>query len=137
MNLEQLWKLAAKKPSLSDNEILKVKKCINDFLDRRDLGGRDYILTGGAALAMHGLRKKINDLDLVVPDMNAHRVLDRSGDYEIDAYDKYNTPIPSKLQKQFKMIKGVRVATKPALLALKRSLNRPKDQDDIKKLIKS
>ncbi len=106
---------------------MRILFAIHTFLDRHCLPRNTYILGGSAAIHLHGIWNRFNDVDLYVPGLARHTEaicwglkVDASGD-KAGIFDNAK-PV---------LIHGIRVADLPTLLRFKRWLNRPKDQEKI------
>jgi hypothetical protein len=99
-----------------------------------------YMVTAGAALYVWGLRDTYTDIDIIVPDLpEAHSSMVIYGQ-EIEGG---NLPgwrtIPmfdvDMAWRARKRVDGVWVMDLPDILRFKVALNRPKDQNDIRRLL--
>ena len=86
------------------------------------------VVAAGGAMWKHGLRKEVNDIDLLHPQMagrpNRHVWI---GGWEVDSG---GFPLPGECLDSV-VIDGIRVQSPAALLAFYRRLNREKDQTSI------
>ena len=114
------------------------------FLESEGLQACDVTIGAGGAMIMHGLRDETRDIDIDVPDavfaaMRTRGLFEkeiRPGVYLVS----YNEVIDLHRKEAFdttQMIEGVCVSTLESILALKRMLNREKDQLDIEKIEKA
>ena len=109
-----------------------------------------WVGAGGASL-MHGLRDTTNDIDAgcyldtlhyVAEKLHAHiEIYGRAQGYMFDGQkllhlEKYVTDLHEESCEpdELVMVDGVNVYSLESLLAMKLKLNRPKDQDEIRKL---
>ena len=111
------------------------------FLKKEGLKAEDVTIGAGGAMIMHGLREETRDIDTDIPDDVFAEIRTRglpekeirSGVFVIS----YNEVIDLHRKEDFdetEMIDGVCVSTLESILALKRMLNREKDQADIAKI---
>lgn len=111
------------------------------FLKKEGLKAEDVTIGAGGAMIMHGLREETRDIDTDIPDDVFAEIRTRGlpekeirpGVFVIS----YNEVIDLHRKEDFdetEMIDGVCVSTLESILALKRMLNREKDQADIAKI---
>lgn len=122
------------------------EKFIKDF----ELDKNTVVVGAGAALMLLGLRDKINDIDVAIPENDFDRI---SKKHKVVIYEVKETTgirktkvIPNILgnidihiEKDFEntiLLDGIRIYSVPRLLKQKELMNREKDQEDIKKLKK-
>jgi hypothetical protein len=113
------------------------------FLEAEAISACDVTIGAGGAMIMYGLREETQDIDIDIPDSVFDSIRKRGlpekeirpGVYLI----RYDEVIDLHRKEAFdttKMLDGVCVSTLESILALKRMLNREKDQVDIDKIEK-
>lgn len=113
------------------------------FLKQEGLEACQVTVGAGGAMIMHGLREETHDIDIDVPDdvfaaMRTRGLPEkeiRPGVYLV-VYDDFIDLHRKEAFDTTQMIDGVCVSTLESILALKRMLNREKDQPDIEKIEK-
>jgi len=118
-----------------------IRMTIDMYIAAHGLGAdTPYMVTAGAALYVWGLRDTYTDIDIIVPDLpEAHSSMVIYGQ-EIEGG---NLPgwrtIPmfdvDMAWRARKRVDGVWVMDLPDILRFKVALNRPKDQNDIRRLL--
>ena len=111
------------------------------FLEKENLEAKDVTIGAGGAMIMHGLRQETRDIDTDITD-EVFAEIRRRGLPEKEIRPgvfviSYNEVIDLHRKEEFdetQMIDGVCVSTLKSILALKRMLNREKDQADIAKI---
>lgn len=113
----------------------------NKFLDRFKLKPEEFILGAGGALLFHGLRETTDDMDTAISNGLFDELLSTKkyklhyfGETEILAYNKHIDLHRLLFKPDTVIIDGVCCYSLEELLRQKQSLNRPKDQEDIRKL---
>lgn len=118
----------------------QVVAALNKFQNDYQIPQENILVFAGSALVLHGLRDFCSDIDLGLPTEECHRLEKLEGftkttprvagflRMEIGDLDMGNNTYPAQ------WVGGFRVQTLESLLQLKLEMNRPKDQEDIKKL---
>ena len=119
-----------------------MRRAIDAFLAHNGLGpDTPYMVTAGAALYVWGIRETYTDIDVIVPDMlEDHASLVAYGqEIEGGNLPSWRT-IPNfdvdAAWRCRRLVDGVWVMSLADLLRFKVALNRPKDQDDIQRLLR-
>lgn len=106
-----------------------------------DLNPGHYWVTAGAALLFYGLRETTADIDLGCDRVLADQLEVRGYDMrrEADGRRRFHLPGQVDISEDFglgpvQQIQGIPVVSPAGVLALKRFLNREKDQADIRRL---
>lgn len=106
-----------------------------------DLNPGHYWVTAGAALLFYGLRETTADIDLGCDRVLADQLEVRGYDMrrEADGRRRFHLPGEVDISEDFglgpvQQIQGIQVVSPAGVLALKRFLNREKDQADIRRL---
>ena len=106
-----------------------------------DLNPGHYWVTAGAALLVYGLREATADIDLGCDRVLADQLEVRGYDMrrEADGRRRFHLPGEVDISEDFglspvQQIQGIPVVSPAGVLALKRFLNREKDQSDIRRL---
>lgn len=123
---------------MNKSEIIKAYKA---FLKAEKVQAKDFVVGAGAACVMYGVREETNDIDTNVPLQLWNRLLN-NGDYKTHYFGEtlvleYNDKIDVHLKEsdhKTETVDGVTCYSKQELLDQKLRLNRPKDQEDIRKL---
>lgn len=112
-----------------------------DRLRALNLDPQHYWVTAGAALLFYGLRETTADIDLGCDSILAQQLEARgySPRREIDGRRRFHLPGDVDVSENFgrgplRRMEGIPVVSPAGVLALKRFLNREKDQADIRRL---
>lgn len=112
-----------------------------DRLRALNLDPQHYWVTAGAALLFYGLRETTADIDLGCDSILAQQLEARgySPRREIDGRRRFRLPGDVDVSENFgrgplRRMEGIPVVSPAGVLALKRFLNREKDQADIRRL---
>ena len=109
-----------------------------------NLDSSKYLVISGAAMVLLGIKETTKDIDLAVSKNyydylinNYSCTIDRLNEFKHLCYnlDVLNFGI-DYYSKQYEEVEGIRVQKVEDIIKLKRFLNREKDKEDIKKLIK-
>lgn len=124
-----------------DKSVSSMRRVIDAFLAYHGLPPETpYMVTAGAALYMWGLRDTYTDIDIIVPDLpEEHTSLIAFGqEIEGGNLPSWRT-VPDfdvdRAWRDRRHVDGVWVMSLADLLRFKIALNRPKDQDDIRRLL--
>lgn len=90
-----------------------------------------YVVAAGSALYFHGLRPGIRDIDVHVPALPVPHADKVYAGMEVDAMPTWSVGSSADLFRNSVVIDGIRVMGLKSLLAMKKAMNRPKDQADI------
>jgi len=127
---------------VNPKSVSSMRRVIDAFLAYNGLGpDTPYMVTAGAALYVWGLRDTYTDIDVIVPDMlEDHASLVAYGqEIEGGNLPSWRT-IPNfdvdAAWRSRRLVDGVWVMSLADLLRFKVALNRPKDQDDIQRLLR-
>ena len=111
-----------------------VKRSVEKFLVSKGMPKTTpYALVAGAALYFHGMRPDLKDADIVVQGLKG-RYDEKHGKYMVDgggSMDDIAKGITHHTLSTRETFNGVHFASLPATLAMKKGLNREKDQADI------
>jgi len=118
-----------------------LQQTVDAFLAHHGLGAdTPYMLAAGAALYVWGLRDTYSDIDIIVPDLDeAHASMVIYGqEIEGGSLPGWRT-IPmfnvDAAWQSRRLVDGLWVMSLADLLRFKVALNRPKDQEDIRRLL--
>ena len=123
------FKLQGRKRASLDPSI---KQAITNFVNKYNLDPAKTVIISGGAMYAHGLRDKINDIDLMHPDLPDF-FIEQEGGYEMDVGPGGDIPEDAY---ESELIDGVNVQTLPAMLKFYKAMNRPKDRKCIQMLEK-
>ncbi len=106
-----------------------------------DFPAEEYWIQAGAALLLHGLRERTHDIDIGCTPALMARIRAMGCPYETleDGHRKYAVTEDVEASENWArgtvtLIEGLPVVSPEDVLALKRSLNREKDQRDIARI---
>ena len=118
-----------------------MRRTINAFLAADGLGSdTPYMLAAGAALYVWGLRETYSDIDIIVPALSVDHSSMIVDGQEIEGgnIESWRT-IPNfdvdRAWRERRLVDGIWVMSLADLLRFKVALNRPKDQEDIRRLL--
>jgi len=126
---------------MPEKSLTALRRTIDAFLAIHALpADTPYMLTAGAALYVWGLRKTYSDIDIIVPRLSIEHSSMMIGEQEIEGG---NLPSWRTIRgfdvdgawSDRRYLDGVCVMSLPDLLRFKVALNRPKDQEDIQRLL--
>ncbi len=120
------------------------KQDVLDTLEKYNFDRNNYIIISGAALVLYGVKNSTNDIDIAVCNELYNKLLKqyncklerRIGNYDIwFINDVINFSNHYYYDIEYTDYLGYKVQTLESILKLKRSLNRPKDKNDIESIL--
>jgi len=117
----------------------RVRRALTSFFESQGLPpNTPHAIGAGASMHLHGAPRRFKDIDLYVPGLEPKHVEEYHDGLEVDAHNNFfDAPFAKKVMKN-RVHKGdLQLMSMADVLEMKRRLNRPKDQKDIRYLLRN
>ncbi len=117
----------------------RVRRALTSFFESQGLPpNTPHAIGAGASMHLHGAPRRFKDIDLYVPGLEPKHVEEYHDGLEVDAHNNFfDAPFAKKVMKNRVHKGGLQLMSMADVLEMKRRLNRPKDQKDIRYLLRN